>query len=80
MFLNVKFNNNDDVATRWLSIMIYVCTYKCVLYDDFYFVMMRCHKDTVMLRSTTGSYGRPVIEVAYGEIIIHSTETVVVGV
>ena len=23
----------------------------------------------VMLRSTTGSYGRPVIEVAYGEII-----------
>ena len=30
----------------------------------------------VMLRSTTGSYGRPVIEVAYGEMIFHSTETV----
>ena len=33
-------------------------------------IFMRCHKDTVMLRSTTGSYGRPVIEVAYGEIIL----------
>ena len=40
---------------------------------------MRCHKDTVMLRSTIGSYGRPVLEVAYGETIIHSTEAVVVG-
>ena len=25
---------------------------------------------TVMLRSTTGPYGRPVIEVAYGEMIL----------
>ena len=30
----------------------------------------------VMLRSTTGSYGRPVIEVAYEEMIFHSTEAV----
>ena len=30
---------------------------------------MRCHEDTMMLRSTTGPYGRPVIEVAYGEMI-----------
>ena len=30
----------------------------------------------VMLRSTTGSYGQPVIEIAYGEMIFHSTETV----
>ena len=37
---------------------------------------MRCHEDTVMLRSTTGPYGRPVIEVAYGEMIFHSTEAV----
>ena len=37
---------------------------------------MRCHKDTVMLRSTTGLYGRPVIEVAYGEILFHSTKAV----
>ena len=36
-----------------------------ILYDDF----MRCHEDTVMLRSTTGPYGRPVIEVAYGEMM-----------
>ena len=37
---------------------------------------MRCHEHMVMLRSTTGSYGRPVIEAAYGEIMIHSTEAV----
>ena len=30
----------------------------------------------VMLHSTTGPYGRPVIEVAYGEMIFHSTEVV----
>ena len=41
--------------------------------------MMRCHEDTVMLRNITGSYGRPVIEVVYGETMIHSTEAVVVG-
>ena len=40
---------------------------------------MRCHEDTVMLRNTTDSYGQPMIEVAYGETMIHSTETVVVG-
>ena len=37
---------------------------------------MRGHEDLVMLRSITGSYGRPVIEVAYGEILFHSTEAV----
>ena len=37
---------------------------------------MRGHEDPVMLCSTTGSYGRFVIEVAYGEILFHSTETV----
>ena len=31
---------------------------------------MRYHEDTVMLRSTTGSYGRPVLEVAYGEMML----------
>ena len=29
-----------------------------------------------MLCSTMGSYGRPVIEVAYGETLFHSTEAV----
>ena len=38
--------------------------------------MMRYHEDTVMLRSTTGSYGRPVIDVVYAKTLIHSTETV----
>ena len=38
--------------------------------------LMRGHMDLVMLRSTTISYGRPVIEVAYGEILFHSTEVV----
>ena len=37
---------------------------------------MKCHEDTVMLRSTTGLYGRPMIEVVYGEILFHSTEAV----
>ena len=37
---------------------------------------MRGHVDLVMLRSTTGSYGRLVIDVPYGEILFHSTEIV----
>ena len=32
MFLSEKFNNNNDDATRWLSIMINVCIYKYVYY------------------------------------------------
>ena len=58
----------DDEATRWLSVWY---TY---IYNDF--VMMICHEDMVMLRSTTGPYGWSVIEVAYGEMIFHSTEAV----
>ena len=42
---------------------IYMCV--CILYDD----VMRCHEDTVMLRSTMDPYGRPMIEVAYEEMI-----------
>ena len=38
------------------------------IYNDF--IMMICHEDMVMLRSTTGSYGRLVIEVAYREMIL----------
>ena len=30
---------------------------------------MRGHEDLVMLCSTTGSYGRPILEVAYGEFL-----------
>ena len=35
-----------------------------------------CFHLMVMLRSTIGSYGRLVIEVAYGETIFHSTKVV----
>ena len=45
---------------------MYFNIYIYILYDD----VMRCHEDTVMLRSITGSYGRPVLEAAYGEIAI----------
>ena len=51
---------------------MYFDIYTCILYDDF----IKCHEDTVILRSTTGSYGRLVIEVVYGEILFHSTEVV----
>ena len=63
-FRKVKFNDIDDDAMRWLCILTY--TYIYMFYDDF----MRCHEDTVMLRSTTGPYGRLVLEVAYGEMIL----------
>ena len=43
-----------------------------ILHND----LMRGYVDLVMLRSTTGSYGRPVIEVAYGEILFKSIEAV----
>ena len=38
--------------------------------------LIKGHVDLVMLRSTMGSYGRPVIEVAYGETLFHSTEAI----
>ena len=69
MFQNMKFKDFNDNATRWLRILI---LYICILHND----LMRGHVDLVMLRSTTGSYGRRVIEVAYGEILLHSTEAV----
>ena len=50
------------------------------LYLDIYMLLhndlMKGHADLVMLRSTTSFYGRPVIEVAYGKILFHSTEAV----
>ena len=62
-FLINGFNDIDDDATRWLCILIYI--YICILYDD----VIRCHKDTVMLRSTTGPYGQFMVEVVYGKMI-----------
>ena len=60
----MRFNAIDDNAMRWLCILIYI--HICIVYDDF----MRCHEDMVMLRSTTGPYGRLMLEVAYGEILL----------
>ena len=42
--------------------------YKYVQYTMI-LLIMRSHKDMVMLRSTTGPYRRPVIEVTIGEMI-----------
>ena len=67
-FQSVKFNDFDDDATRWLCILIYTYIYKYDYVMDFNLMMM--------LRSTTGSYGWRVIEVAYGETIFHSTQAV----
>ena len=60
-YLYYTMISGDDEATRWLSVWY---TY---IYNDFWWW---CHEDMVMLRSTTGPYGRPVIEVAYGEMIL----------
>ena len=48
---------------RWF--ISYTYTYICILHDD----LMRGHIDLVILRSTTGPYGRPRLEVAYGEML-----------
>ena len=50
-------------------------TYMMILYDDFY-MMMRCHEDTVMLCSIKGSYGWTRVEAAYGKVMIHSIEAI----
>ena len=67
-FQNVDFNDVDDDTTRWLCTLTYENIYVCDYDMDFNLM--------VMLRSTTGLYGRPVIEVAYGEMVFHSTEAV----
>ena len=39
------------------------------MYVFYIMIFMRCHKDTVILRSITDPYGRPRIKVAYREIL-----------
>ena len=63
----MKVNDFDEDAMRWLCILTYKYIY---IYVYYIMISMRCHEDTVMLRSTTSPYGRPVIEVAYGEMIL----------
>ena len=41
-----------------------------MIYIHYYImILIKGYMDMVMLRSTTGSYGRPVLEVAYGETL-----------
>ena len=63
----------DEKATRWLCVWytrIYIYMYIMILW---WWDVMRIRW---WLHSTTGSYGRPVIELTYGETLIHSTEAV----
>ena len=62
MISKCEINGFDDEATRWLCIW-YTCIYKYKYDHDMSFHLI------VMLRSTTGPYGQPMIEVAYGEMI-----------
>ena len=55
----------DDEATRWLCVNTHVYIY--VYNDLWWWVVMRTRW---WLHSTMGPYGRPVIEVAYGEMIL----------
>ena len=64
MFQNMKFNDFDDGATSWLRHLLYIYIYIFISDYDMDFELM------VMLRSTTGRYGRSVIDVAYGEMIL----------
>ena len=54
----------DDEATWWLYFILYRCIYVFTL-------SCLCHGCIfmVILRSTTGPYGRPMVEVAYGEML-----------
>ena len=61
--LNANLHDFVDKATRWQCIIIYSHMYIYNHESDVDFHLM------VMLRSTTGPYGQPVIEVAYGEMI-----------
>ena len=70
-YVYYTMNLCDDEATRWL----------CVWYTLIYMYIMILWWWDVMrtwwwLRSTTSFYGRPVIEVAYGETLIHFTMAV----
>ena len=60
-FQSKKF---DDEATWWLYFIlyrrIYVFTLSCLCHGCIFMVI---------LRSTTGPYGRPMVEVAYGEML-----------
>ena len=57
----LQIDKFDNEAIWWLCFNIYMCLHDNDYVMNFYFMMI--------LRSTTGPYGRPMIEVAYGEIL-----------
>ena len=63
------------IWARWCHYVAYWYKLYDDINDDFY-MMMRCHEDTVMLHNTTDPYERISVEAAYGKTMIHSTEAV----
>ena len=61
----------DDEVMRWLCVS-YTCIHICIMILWWWDVM----RTQWWLHSTTGSYKRLVIEVAYGETLIHSTKAI----
>ena len=52
-------------AAWWLYLIMYECKYMYLYIHDYVMVFLFM----VILRSTTGPYGRPIVDVAYGEIL-----------
>ena len=61
-------NSKINIVVR-TKLGVYRYVYINMYIIRWFYVMMRCHEDTVMLCSTMDPYGRFVIEVAYGEMI-----------
>ena len=71
MFLNAKSIDSGNETTRWLNILINMLMYIHTYLMDMLWISLWWW----WLRSTTSPYGRTFLEVAYEEIIFHSTET-----
>ena len=72
----ISVNNIRCMSWSWWC---HYVAYWYKIYDDivwWLYMMMRCHENTMMLRSTMGPYWRTCVEIAYGKTMIHSTETV----
>ena len=63
MYIVCKLDGFIDEATCWLYFYyLYICLHEHAFDMGFYYM--------VILRSTTGPYGRPMLEVEYGEILL----------
>ena len=65
IYMIFKLTKLDNEATGWLYLIMYESKYMCLYIHDYVMVFLFM----VILRSTTGPYGRPIVEVAYGEIL-----------